>query len=304
MLVRCFAVVLTMALCSPAVAQTPRIPPVQDEPAALPDVVVSGDELERLAESFVDGVAAPARGRGLARWDGEVCLGAVNFQPTTARELVDHISDIAHDIGVSLGEPGCEPNVLILGTDDGQALATALVTRDRSSFRYGYTRSNRGSRALEVFQTSEAPVRWWHISLLINTLTGNVAMRLPGGPFGDVPTTGRCLQRLGGMPFCDDVTDRIVRAIIIVDLERMPEVTFSQLADYLAVVALAQVNPETDYTAFDTVLNVLRTPDDVDGLTSWDTNYLKALYSGEAQRLDPDEQAEALVDRMRTASSD
>lgn len=160
-------------------------------------------------------------------------------------------------------------------------------------------RSNRGSRALEEFQTSDAAIRWWHISLLFNTLNGNLAIRLPGRPPADVPTTGRCLQRLGGMLYCDDVTDRIMRAVIIVDLARLPDVSFDQLADYLSVVALAQVNPDTDYTAFDTVLNVMANPDDVEGLTAWDRNYLKALYSGDAQRLDPEEQAAVLLDRMR-----
>lgn len=139
MFVRSAAVALAMAFCSQAAAQTPPVPAPQDEPATLPDVVVSGDELERLAQTFVDSLAAPARGRGLARWDDEVCLGAVNFRPEMAHQLIDHISDVARDIGVELGEPGCDPNVLILGTDDGQALATALVERDRQSFRYGYT---------------------------------------------------------------------------------------------------------------------------------------------------------------------
>lgn len=290
-----------------AIAQTAPIPPVatQDElpTTTIDDVVIVGDALEELAEEFVNSLAAPARERGLARWEGEVCLGVVNFRGEMAHQLIDHISDVAREVGVELGEPGCEPNVLVVGTADGRALATELVGRRRQEFRYGYTRSNRGARALEVFQTSDAPVRWWHISLLYNTLTGGVAIRLPGQGYADVPTTGRCLQRLGGMMRCNDVTDRLVRSVIIVDVEALPQITFVQLADYLSVLALAQVEPESDFSAFDTVLNVIDAPTSAAGLTEWDMNYLRALYSGRSERIDPEEQAAALAERMREPPS-
>lgn len=299
MLVRSAAIALATAFCSHAVAQTPPVPAVQDEPTTLPDVVVNGDERERLAQSFVEGVAAPARDRGLARWESKVCLGAVNFRSEMAHQLIDHISDVAQEIGVELGEPGCDPNVLIVGTDDGRALASALVSRDRRQFRYGYTRSNRGSRALEEFQTSEAAVRWWHISLPYNTETGGVAIRLPG----QGPVSWPCERRFGERR-CDAVTDRLVRSLIIVDLATLPEVSFIQLGDYLAMLSLAQVDPRTDFTAFDTVLNVIERPGGVEGLTDWDRNYLQALYAGKSQRLDADEQAAALAERMRGAAAD
>lgn len=299
MLARSAAVALAMAFCSQAVAQTPPVPAAQEQPTTLPEVVVSGDELERLAQTFVDGVAAPARDRGLARWESEVCLGAVNVWPEMAHQLIDHISDVAHEIGVELGEPGCEPNVVIVGTDDGRELASALVGQNRRQFRYGYTRSNRGSRALEEFQTSEAAVRWWHISLPYIAGTNQVAIRLPGKG----PAPWPCRRRWGER-YCDQVTDRLTRLLIIVDLETLPEVSLGQLGDYLAVLTLAQVDPRTDYTPFDTVLNVLEHPESVEGLTDWDRNYLRALYSGESQRLDPDEQAAALANRMRGAATD
>ena len=302
-------VMLAMMAGAPALAQTPPVPPPatvgQDPgPTALEDVLVTGDQLEALALEFVESVAAPARRRGLARWESPVCLGVVNFRADAAHQLIDHISDVARDIGVELDEPGCEPNVLIVGTDDGQALASALVARHRSELRFGYTRSNRGSRALETFRTSDASIRWWHISLPYNTETGGVAIRLPGGPAADVPQSGRCLQRRGGMTYCDAVTDRLIRSVIIVDVVALPEISFGQLGDYLSVLALAQVEPETDYAGLDTVLNVLKDPSGVAGLTDWDRSYLHALYSGESERIDPEEQARALADRMRQSQAD
>jgi hypothetical protein len=303
---------LACTLAGEAVAQVePSAPATQDPPAPTPqeppvtqldDIVVTPERLEELAQEFVDSLAAPARGRGLARWESKVCLGVVNFRTPVAHQLIDHISAVAEDVGVMLDEPGCAPNVLIIGTADGQALASSMVDRHRRQFRYGYTRSNRGSRALEVFRTSEAPIRWWHISLLINTENGAVAMRLPGQGYASVPAG--CPQRLGGVRRCNEVTDRLMRAVIIVDVNALPEVTFSQIGDYLSVLALAQVEPDTDYAGFPTVLNLLADPQNVAGLTDWDRNYLRALYAGESERIDPEEQAQALAEQMRGGSSD
>lgn len=296
MWVKLVAVVIGLALSGHAAAQSPASSdpvPAQQEPTRVDDIVVDG-RLDQLAREFVGSLAAPARERGLARWETDVCLGVVNFRSDMAHQLIDHISDVARDVGVELGEPGCAPNVLIMGTADGRALATEMVRRQRRQFRYGYTQSNRGSRALEVFQTSEAPVRWWHISLPYNVATGEVAIRLPGRG----PVVWPCPVNRGRR-FCNLVTDRLIRSVIIVDVEALPEVSFVQLADYLSVLTLAQVEPDSDYAAFDTVLKVLQEPQGVAGLTEWDRNYLRVLYSGERERLDPREQAEALADRMR-----
>lgn len=285
-----------IAQSDPSTRSSPQEPPA----TTLDDVVVAGDRLEELAREYVESLAAPARGRGLARWESRVCLGVENFHPETAHQLLDHISRVAGDLGVALREPGCAPNVMIMGTSDGRALASAMVDRQRRAFRYGYTRSNRGSRALETFRTSDAAIRWWHISLMYIAGTDTIAIRLPGRGPVSIP----CLQRNGGARHCNQVNDRIVRAWIIVDLEALPKLSFQQFGDYLSMIVLAQVEPETDYSDFDTVLNVLNDPSRATGLTEWDRAYLRALYSGESERLDPSEQAEALADELRRTRQD
>lgn len=284
-----------IAQSDPSTHSSPQEPPA----TTLDDVIVASDPLEEVARDYVESLAAPARGRGLARWESEICLGVTNFDSEAAHQLLDHISRVASDHGIALGDPGCAPNVMIMGTSDGRALASALVDRRRREFRYGYTRSNRGSRALEVFRVSDSPIRWWHISLLYIAGTDTIAMRLPG----EEPVWIPCPQRRGAR-YCNAVNDRIVRAWIIVDLEALPKLSFQQFGDYLSMVTLAQVEPETDYSNFDTVLNVLNDPGRVTGLTEWDRAYLRALYSGESERLDPGEQAEALADELRRTRQD
>lgn len=72
------------------------------------------------------------------------------------------------DTGLEIGEPGCSANVLILGTDDGTALAAGLVERAPRAFRPAYGGAALSSEALERFVTTDRPVRWWHVSLPVN----------------------------------------------------------------------------------------------------------------------------------------
>lgn len=284
----------------PVLAQTPPVSPPespQEGATALDDVVVTSGQLEALAEEFVDSLAAPARRRGLARWDGEVCLGVVNLRTEVAHLIIDRISDVALELAIDLGEPGCEPNLVIVGTVDAPQLAREMVRRYRSKFfRFGYTSSNRGSAALEVFQTSEAPVRWWHVSLPIVVMTGQAAIRLPGAG----PASHSCRTRSGAwVRNCDEVTDQIMRMITIVDIDQFESIDLARLADYLTMIGLAQIEPDADYSAFPTVLNLFDPASEVAGLSDWDMIYLRALYSGKAEHLTAGEQADRMLPALR-----
>ena len=87
------------------------------------------------------------------------------------------------------------------------------------------------------------------------------------------------------------ITDRIVKMITIVDVDELDGLTVPQLADYLALIALAQIEPDADYSQFNTVLNVFDRERAVSGLTDWDMIYLRALYAGRTEHLTAEEQA-------------
>jgi hypothetical protein len=75
--------------------------------------------------------------------------------------------------------------------------------------------------------------------------------------------------------------------IIIVDATKLTGTTWQQLADYLAVVSLAQINPKTDPAEFDSILNLFSNPAAYSGLTDWDRSYLKAIYTFDQERVTP-----------------
>lgn len=281
-----------LALAVGLLVQTPgepQVPPAQ-EPAQLEEVVVEGRRLRSVIQDFVGEVAAPAGVRGPARWNGPVCIGVVNLRGEVAQYIVDRASDVARELGLTAGEPGCSPNVLIIAAADGRAVADGIVEARRSAFRPGGSGMTRSLRALEEFRTSEAPVRWWHVSAPVDSETGHLATRLPGydAPMTNVSAASRIRT---------DIRDDLLKAIIVVDVQKTAGVSLAQLADYCALVALAQVDPQADVASFETVLNVFSDPA-VPGLTPWDMDYLRALYSVEQNSVGANARGAEIVDQM------
>lgn len=268
---------LTLAVALQSAPQTPQNPPA----AQLEDVVVEGRILREAVDRFVDDIVAPPVGRGPARWDRKVCVGVLNLRRDAAQVVVDQVSRIALDLGLEPGDPGCRPNILIIASSDGEAMARILVERSPHAFRPNYAGASRGASALDRFQASTSPVRWWHLSLPV-TETGDIAVRMPGG--------GVPLVRQDGSRLTTRLRNDLRRAYVIIDLDRMDGVTFQQLGDYIGMVTMAQIDPEAETAAYDTVLNLFDAPGAVTGLTEWDRSYLSALYDAELNRRSPNHQ--------------
>jgi len=78
----------------------------------------------------------------------------------------------------------------------------------------------------------------------------------------------------------------------------MEGVTFQQVGDYVAMVALAQIDAEADASSFDTVLNLFDDPAHTETLTYWDRSYLSALYGSYLNQLHPSAQLGAVGSLM------
>ncbi|WGM31440.1 hypothetical protein [Brevundimonas sp. NIBR11] len=270
------AAVLGAAIALPAFAQTQPAPQDGD---AVDDIEVLGDRaaptLNERVDAFVNAVAAPIGDYGPARWHRRVCIGSVNFQPAAAQLIVDRVSQVALDLGVQPGEPGCAAQVMIVATNDGAATAAAMVDRNGRWFRAGGEGMDRGEAALMRFRTGDRAVRWWQVSLPVDADTGQRAVRLPG----DDPSSSIAINKFVASRLASALRDNLTRIMIIVDVDQLGDVTFAQLADYVALVSLAQIDDQANPAGSDTVLNLFNDPAGVSGLTSWDMAYLGALYN-------------------------
>lgn len=278
------ATTIAALLTVPGTVMAQALPPTTVDP-----IVVEGARLRDLVEQFVDDVIEPPVRRGPARWARRVCVGAVNLRQDVAQALVDQVSEVARRVDLEVGEPGCRPNILIIGADDGAALARGLVERRPRLFRPGYSGASRSRLALEGFTTNPAPVRWWHVSLPVDRDTGAPAVRMRGEDPPMVAGRGR---------FRTNITNTLQRVVIVVDINAASGLNTVQLGDYLGVVALAQVDPEAETSAYDTILNLFEIEPRPSGMTDWDRAYLSALYEAELDQSGPPSQRREIVDRM------
>jgi hypothetical protein len=272
------ALALALSAASPAFDQATA--PVQAPQVAAPedptgvvdlgDITVSGRRLEEATQEYIREVSAPARGRGLARWRDGVCVGVVNLQNDLAQYIVDRVSTVAEDLGLTPGDPGCEPSVLIIATVNANAFTKAFVERRPKLFIVGGGGMDQGYSGLARFKTNDQPVRWWTVSLPVNAETGVVATRLPGEEEPYVRTTASRLTT--------SIADDTKRAFVILDMDKIAGVPVQHLSDYLAMVVLAQVNPDADTSGYSTVLNLFKDGSQTEGLTDWDKAYLEGLY--------------------------
>ena len=226
--------------------------------------------LEQRARTFVQEAVAPPRGRRTARWDRDICIRVANMDPQYAQFMIDRISDMAAGLGLKPGEPGCRPNIIIASTNDGPLMAQTLVESMETDMRPVLGISDRGRAAFQAFQTSEAPVRWWHVSLPYDVDTGDLAL-------GTMRV--RQVSRLRS-----NTREDLARVMVILDVSRIGRVSFGALSDYVAMVVLTQADPEGETSGYDTILNLFRSEDRSAVLTEWDRGFLTALYSASRDR--------------------
>ena len=77
------------------------------------------------------------------------------------------------------------------------------------------------------------------------------------------------------------VTEVVASAIVVVDTGRTGNTTLGQLADYIAMVTLAQLDPDAEVADSPTILKLFTEPRPTTSpaqLTDWDHAFLKAIY--------------------------
>jgi hypothetical protein len=282
-------------------AQTaaPEQPSTAEQAETIDEVVVRGRRMSEIeadlrivVRDFVGEVVATPPGRGYARWHRRVCIGVHNLETTAAQYVVDRISQLALEVGLTPGEPGCTPDVVIIFATDAERVASYIVENWPRLFRPSAAAGGMTlSRAtLDEFAESDRAVRWWHVSMPVDARTGERAIRLPGDAPPQVAVAGPSRIHEG-------TRDDLQNVFIIVDGTKLTGTTWQQLADYLAVVSLAQVDPDANPVAFDSILNLFTNPGAYSGLTDWDRSYVRALYKFDQERR-PQAQTGDLVSEM------
>jgi hypothetical protein len=286
MMIRSVSFALSILAAVPLLAQDPA--PVNDTApavdAAIENITITGQRrdgwsIKDYMLDFVDEIGDPASdSSGYARWRDRICVSVFNLRDAAvAQYVIDRVSVVALELGLKPGEPGCRPNLNIMFVGDGAAFANKLVTANRSALRpYGGAGgTTQGLRALTEFATSDAPVRWWQITMVVDRL-GNPAINTGMG----IPMVWSPGSRI-----TNSVSDEVWTTYVIVDSTKVGNVGWDTLTDYLAMVSLAQVDPNGVPATYNSILNLFNGTNPARGMTELDRAYLHALYRMDTRRM-------------------
>ena len=288
------SILLALACATGAAAQ---VTPNDPDATALEDITVRSATTRRAESVYARSVVSGPPGRLSPRWHDRFCVRVVNMDAHHAQILRSRIETVAQAIGLSPDpSPTCAPDISIYATDAPEALASALIEAAPRSFRPAPNNVSLGKEALETFRTSDAPVRWWQVSLPRMVDSGQLAITLGASSSSPMAqsVTVRNASRLRG-----NVRDDLMGVTIIIDTSKVEGIPFSAVGDYVAFVALAPADPRAETTAFDTVLNLFERPS-VTGLTMMDQDYLYALYTASRAPASEGLQSAEIAGRMAT----
>lgn len=293
-MVRRIAAALALALwAAPAVAQ-------QQNTSQSDEIVVHGRRPEQV-QQFVHNVsvAAPSVGQ-LARWNQHLCPGVVGATPEAAQAIIDQIARRATAVGLRAGAPGCRADLTIIVTTDSDRVTRSIYDQRRTTL----TRPNNvdgatlGEQALMAFVNTPRPIRWWHVSqkttsdgYVMNderssptsnsSLTAVQSLANPNSPTSGDGMSNTVTHRADGTRLRRETRQDFNYVLVVVDTSRLNGASLSAVADYIAFVSLAQVNPDANLTGFPTILNLFSAqagPNRPTQLSDWDLDYLDGLY--------------------------
>jgi|CXWL01.1.fsa_nt_gi hypothetical protein len=255
-----------------------------------------------MAAEFAGAIAAaPVAEDQYARWNFRICPSVAGLAPAAAQALIDHIARRADAVGVGVEPPGCSANLIVVFSSDSDQFTRQMVDqrRDLLGFYSDDDVVTAGREALEAFANTPRAVRWWHVAYTVTAdgrRLGNTGGRVgrgtrdavaaaqgmngeaaaAGNGFGGIETI-----RSNGMRTRRTTRQDLGLAVMVVDTRRVAGRPSGAVADYLAMAALVQLDPDADMTRFPTILNLFT---DVGGevpqaMTEWDLAYLQGLYA-------------------------
>ncbi|MGH6951265.1 MAG: hypothetical protein ACREH4_10350, partial [Vitreimonas sp.] len=261
------------------------------------------------------------------------CPGAVGLAQPAAQALVDRIAMRAQAVGLRPGAPGCRPNVMVIYAPDSDALSHQIVDQRRDLLGYYNDEGvvTAGRDALEAFANTPRPVRWWHVAQTTSAdgrSLGNSQARAGGSPLeamaaaqsegGGVPDSGDGVDPsmgagVGSFEGMEAVRSSGSRArrntrqdlnyvLIVVDARRVAGVQAEAWMDYVAMVALAQIDPDAQASAFPTILNLFSAPQTAPAaMTNWDTAFLDGLYNATREAANSRQQRDQIAGRIASS---
>lgn len=275
---------------------------------AAPDdtITVTGkrltrDEVRAVARSYVRGVLALPSSGQYARWKDPICPHVIGLYDAHAALVTNRIREIAREAGARVAGPRCEVNLDVVFTTDGVSQMQTIARRSSRMMK------DMPAPEREALLHGAQPVRWWYVTRVEgmngHQVNGESAMLLTaqiegGGPGFIQNGNGQYLDSYSSTIVGTGARAHFYSAVVLVDANRAKGRTLDAVADYVAMVSLAQLRMDGMTPGEDSVLNLFADGEPAAaGLTRSDAAFLKALYTVPPDR-ERQQQASAIMTVM------
>jgi hypothetical protein len=266
-------------------------------------VTVTGFKSRETLDKFVKSFAAPTSLNGkIARWERGICPLAVGQPPAFTNFVTQRLKDIAVTVGAPINATqSCKPNIEIVFTTTPQDLLDNIRAHEVDYL--GYVESSTRRKELA---TVTRPVQAWYATEtkdLAGMIKLDTAQRTPGGvKMGPIDLPFATYARTTGNHIDDGVRSTFNHVIIVVDLNKLAGHEIGALTDYIAMLALTQLNSLDTCQELPSIVNMWAPGCDqkTNAMADSDLAYLRGLY-----KMSPDkklvEQRNEIANLMKEA---
>jgi hypothetical protein len=284
------AAALALSLSSMVLGEQPESPSGATTPppakAPLGTVTVEAQrdrkEVEREVNHFVFAVAVSYLHDPLARWNTPICPLVAGLPREQGEFVLARLSQIVSSAKAPLAGEHCQTNFYVVVTQQPEILIKKWRAHDPRTFNSrdgaGHWRNFRDTpRAVRVWYNAELASSEGRQVISSDALAGGLA---GGGLSLNLGTANVPVNTAStGSRLTYSAVRSLSSVIVVVDANRVHALNFGQLADYVGMVGLAEVNQDAEVGPVPTILRLFRTaPDPPQGLSPWDEAFLASLY--------------------------
>jgi hypothetical protein len=278
----------TLVLCLFVSSLALADPPPSGAPATgtPPTVTIEAqrEQLRREINQFVEAtIVRPRTNDSLLRWNSPVCPLVAGLTREQGEFVLARVSAIAHAAKAPLAGERCTANLYVIVARNPSGFLWLWWQHDRRLFN-----TKHGIGGVKRFIETDRPVRVWYNDMQVDPDSGSEISTLLAQSVGIGTGTGAVIMSLPvntrpetGSRLRYNAVRAIASVIVVIDAQKVANLNFGQLADYVSLRGLAEIKPDTDTGGAPTILKLFSEQGSAppEGLTAWDQALLHALYS-------------------------
>ena len=247
-------------------------------------VTVTGTKSRQAIHDFVQAFTVPTRVTGkLARWEDGACPTAKGIPAAFAGFIVQRVRTVAAAVGAPVGGASCRPNIEVVFTSQPQAFMDDVRKKAPDVLGY-YDNAEERLKAATVTH----PIQSWYVTQTVDVrgkvevdsshsggLQITVSPRLPPIFIPHAHQANVSGSRVG-----DGLHSSFYHVLIVADPSKLGAYEIGPLADYIAMLSLAQLDSLDICPGLPSIISLLASgcAERTDALSANDTAYLKGLY--------------------------